>query len=80
YSFPIPTDTGWVTSFSTLNGKCATVPVWWLLVHAMSKAATAASVAAFPCGVDLQQVRMDVNKARFNDPLLAQEVADFTND
>ncbi|EGH48889.1 hypothetical protein PSYPI_43766, partial [Pseudomonas syringae pv. pisi str. 1704B] len=23
---------------------------------------------------------MDVNKARINDPLLAQEVADFTND
>ncbi|EGH26935.1 hypothetical protein PSYMO_37826, partial [Pseudomonas amygdali pv. mori str. 301020] len=34
---------------------------------------------AIPCGVDLQQVRMDVNRARINDPLLAQEVADFTN-
>ncbi|KPX29900.1 MULTISPECIES: conjugal transfer protein TraG N-terminal domain-containing protein [Pseudomonas syringae group] len=80
YSIPNPADTGWETSFSTLNGKSATVPVWWLFVHAMSKAATAASVAAIPCGVDLQQVRMDVNKARINDPLLAQEVADFTND
>ncbi|GFZ63448.1 hypothetical protein PSE10A_59590 [Pseudomonas amygdali pv. eriobotryae] len=49
-------------------------------MHAMSKAATAASIAAIPCGVDLQQVRMDVNRARINDPLLAQEVADFTND
>ncbi|RMQ53599.1 conjugal transfer protein TraG N-terminal domain-containing protein, partial [Pseudomonas savastanoi] len=75
YSIPNPADTGWETSFSTLNGKSATVPVWWLFVHAMSKAATAASVAAIPCGVDLQQVRMDVNKARINDPLLAQEVA-----
>ncbi|EGH48932.1 hypothetical protein PSYPI_43981, partial [Pseudomonas syringae pv. pisi str. 1704B] len=61
-------------------GKSAVVPVWWLFVHAMSKAATAASITAIPCGVDLQQVRMDVNRARINDPLLAQEVADFTND
>ncbi|ARD13621.1 conjugal transfer protein TraG N-terminal domain-containing protein [Pseudomonas savastanoi] len=80
YSVPNPADTGWNTSFSTLNGKSAVVPVWWLFVHAMSKAATAASIAAIPCGVDLQQVRMDVNRARINDPLLAQEVADFTND
>lgn len=80
YSVPNPADTGWNTSFSTLNGKSAVVPVWWLFVHAMSKAATAASITAIPCGVDLQQVRMDVNRARINDPLLAQEVADFTND
>lgn len=80
YSLPNPADTGWSTSFSTLNGKSATVPVWWLFVHALSKGVTAASVAAIPCGVDLQQVRMDVNSARINDPLLAQEVADFTND
>ncbi|WP_152625484.1 conjugal transfer protein TraG N-terminal domain-containing protein, partial [Pseudomonas amygdali] len=34
----------------------------------------------FYSGGDMQQVRMDVNRARINDPLLAQEVADFTND
>ncbi|MFJ5299187.1 conjugal transfer protein TraG N-terminal domain-containing protein [Pseudomonas sp. NPDC088368] len=80
YSLPAPTDTGWNTSFSTLNGRSATVPVWWLVVHGLSKAMTAASVASIPCGVDLQQVRMDVNSTRINNPLLAQEVADFTND
>ncbi len=80
YSIPSPVDTEWNTSFSTLNGKSAMVPVWWLFVHAMSKAATAASVAAIPCGVDLQQVRMDVNSTRINNPLLAQEVVDFAND
>lgn len=80
YSIPKPADTGWNTSFSTLNGKSATVPIWWLFVHAISKGATAASVAAIPCGVDLQQIRMEVNTTRINNPLLSQEVADFTND
>jgi hypothetical protein len=80
YSLPKPSETGWNTSFSTLNGKSATVPIWWLFIHAMSKAVTAASVASIPCGVDLQQVRMDVNSTRINNPLLAQEVADFTSD
>lgn len=80
YSVPQPSETGWNTSFSTLNGKSATVPVWWLLVHSLSKAVTAASIVSIPCGVDLQQVRMEVNSNRINNPLLAQEVSDFTSD
>jgi hypothetical protein len=80
YQLPTPSETGWNTSFSTLNGKSSTVPVWWFFVHAMSKSVTAASVASIPCGVDLQQIRMDINSTRINSPLLAQEVADFTSD
>ncbi len=80
YSSPKPAETGWSTAFSTLNGQSAQVPLWWMFVHALSKAVTAASVAAIPCGLDLQQLRMEVNANRIGDPLLAQEVADFTND
>ncbi|MFX5656426.1 conjugal transfer protein TraG N-terminal domain-containing protein, partial [Acinetobacter baumannii] len=38
------------------------------------------SVAAIPCGTDLRQMRMEIDATRINDPVLAQEVADFTHD
>lgn len=77
---PLPTDTGWSQSFTTLNNQSAKVPVWWVFMHALSRAVTGASVAAIPCGTDLRQMRMEINATRIADPVLAQEVADFTHD
>ncbi|MGQ7744608.1 conjugal transfer protein TraG N-terminal domain-containing protein [Pectobacterium brasiliense] len=77
---PQPEDTGWSQSFSTLNNQSAKVPVWWAFMHALSRAITGASVAAIPCGTDLRQMRMEINATRIDDPVLAQEVADFTHD
>ncbi|VFR54076.1 putative membrane protein [plant metagenome] len=79
-SVPQPTDTGWSQSFSTLNNQSAKVPVWWAFIHTISRAITGASVAAIPCGTDLRQIRMEINATRIDDPVLAQEVADFTHD
>lgn len=80
YQQPLPQSTGWSKTFTTLNGQSAKVPVWWVFVHSVSKAVSGAAVAAIPCGTDLRQMRMEVNNARLKNPLLAQEVADFTND
>jgi len=77
---PAPAETGWQPAFTTLNNQTALVPVWWFFMHALSKAVTAAAVASIPCGTDLRQIRMDINSTRIADPLLAQEVADFTRD
>lgn len=77
---PEPSETNWSTSFTTLNNQSAHVPVWWFFMHAISKAVTGAAVAAIPCGSDLRQMRMDIDSTRIADPLLAQEVADFTRD
>ena len=77
---PQPSDTGWSNVYTTLNDQSALVPVWWFFVHAISKAITGAAVAAIPCGTDLRQMRMDVDATRIDDPVLAQEVADFTHD
>ncbi|MBB1525379.1 conjugal transfer protein TraG N-terminal domain-containing protein [Pectobacterium carotovorum subsp. carotovorum] len=79
-SVPQPEDTGWSQSFSTLNNQSAKVPIWWAFMHALSRAITGASVATIPCGTDLRQMRMEINATRIDDPLLAQEVADFTHD
>ncbi|MEL7551419.1 conjugal transfer protein TraG N-terminal domain-containing protein [Pseudomonas protegens] len=78
-SVPQPTDTGWSQSFSTLNNQSAKLPVWWAFMHALSRAVTGASVAAIPCGTDLRQMRMEIDATRIDDPVLAQEVADFTH-
>jgi TraG-like protein, N-terminal region len=77
---PLPTETRWEPAFTELNNQSAQVPVWWFFVHSLSKAITAAAVASIPCGVDLRQMRMEVNATRIGDPLLAQEIADFTRD
>jgi hypothetical protein len=77
---PLPNDTGWANVYTALNDQSALVPVWWFFMHAISKAVTGAAVAAIPCGTDLRQVRMDVDATRIDDPVLAQEVADFTHD
>jgi hypothetical protein len=37
-------------------------------------------VAAIPCGTDLRQMRMEIDATRIDDPVLAQEVADFSRD
>jgi hypothetical protein len=77
---PLPSETGWSQSFTTLNNQSAKVPVWWFFMHAVSKAITGAAIAAIPCGTDLRQIRMEIDSTRINDPVLAQEVADFTHD
>ncbi|WP_273828443.1 conjugal transfer protein TraG N-terminal domain-containing protein [Pseudomonas sp. SBT1-2] len=77
---PQPQDTGWSQSFTTLNNQSAKVPLWWFFIHSVSKAVTGAAVAAIPCGVDLRQMRMDIDSTRIADPVLSQEVADFSSD
>ncbi|UQQ00440.1 conjugal transfer protein TraG N-terminal domain-containing protein [Xanthomonas arboricola pv. juglandis] len=77
---PEPGETGWSNAFTTLNNQTAQVPVWWFFMHALSKAVTGAAVAAIPCGTDLRQMRMEIDNTRIDDPVLAQEVADFTHD
>ncbi|HBX55736.1 conjugal transfer protein TraG N-terminal domain-containing protein [Pseudomonas sp. UBA2684] len=77
---PMPSATGWSQSFSTLNNQSAKVPVWWAFMHTASRAFTGAAVAAIPCGTDLRQMRMEVDATRIDDPVLAQEVSDFTHD
>ncbi|MDO7891984.1 conjugal transfer protein TraG N-terminal domain-containing protein, partial [Pseudomonas aeruginosa] len=61
-------------------GKSAQMPLWWAMMHALSKGFTAGAVAAIPCGTDLRQMRMEVDNTRVNNPLLAQEIADFSRD
>lgn len=77
---PAPAKTGWGATFTELGGQSAKVPIWWFGMHALSKAFTSSAVAAIPCSTDLRQMRMEVNETKVSDPVLAQEIADFSRD
>lgn len=75
-----PADTAWGATFNTLGERSANVPVWWFLVHAVSKGVSAAATAAIPCAPDIRQMRMEIDSSRIDSQVLLQEVADFTRD
>jgi hypothetical protein len=75
-----PAETAWAATFNTIGERSATVPIWWFLVHALSKGVTAAATAAIPCTPDIRQMRMQIDSSRIDSQVLLQEVADFTRD
>lgn len=75
-----PANTGWGQTFSSLNGQSARVPIWWFLIHTVSKGLTTAAVASIPCGTELRQAQIAVDELRLDDPYLRQEVGDFVRD
>lgn len=75
-----PDETNWSNSFTSINNQTAKVPLWWFLMHAVSRGITSTAVASIPCGTDLRQMRIDIDNSRIDDPVLAQEIADFTHD
>jgi hypothetical protein len=75
-----PDDSGYATVISSLNNQTAAAPVWWMLVHKLSKGMTQAAVATIPCRPDLRQLRFEVQHTRINNAALAGELQDFTND
>lgn len=79
-SVTTPAETAWAATFNTIGEQSANVPVWWFLVHALSKGVTAAATAAIPCTPDIRQMRMEIDSSRIASQVLLQEVADFTRD
>jgi len=43
-----PEQTGWGKAFDNIGGQSGKVPVWWALVHVISKGITASATAAIP--------------------------------
>ncbi|WOY02039.1 conjugal transfer protein TraG N-terminal domain-containing protein [Dickeya fangzhongdai] len=75
-----PDESGYSGVVSSLNDQTAAVPVWWAVVHRLSKGITQAAVATIPCRPDLRQVRFEVQHTSIDNPALAEELQDFTND
>lgn len=79
-SVPEPSESGYATSFETLGDQSASVPIWWWMVHAISKGISGAATASIPCSPNIREITMEVDTTRIEDPVLLQEVYDFTND
>ncbi|AOM41321.1 conjugal transfer protein TraG N-terminal domain-containing protein [Xenorhabdus hominickii] len=75
-----PDNGGYAPIISSLNNQTAAVPLWWAVVHRLSKGLTQAAVASIPCRPDLRQLRFDVQHTRISNPALAAELQDFTHD
>ncbi|OTA19820.1 conjugal transfer protein TraG [Xenorhabdus beddingii] len=75
-----PNESGYAPVMSSLNNQTAAVPIWWAVVHRLSKGLTQAAVASIPCRPDLRQLRFEVQHTRISNPALAAELQDFTHD
>ncbi len=74
-----PQDSGYRTVITEFTGKTAAVPVWWYLVHRLSKGVTQTMIASIPCGGKIRQMRFEVQHNQIKDPVLTQELQDFAN-
>ncbi|MDE9467248.1 conjugal transfer protein TraG N-terminal domain-containing protein [Xenorhabdus bovienii] len=75
-----PQETGYAPVISSLGEHTAAVPVWWAVVHRLSKGLTQAAIASVPCRPDLRQLRFEVQHTRIANAALAAELQDFTHD
>ncbi|MDN8600321.1 conjugal transfer protein TraG N-terminal domain-containing protein [Citrobacter sp. S2-9] len=75
-----PEQTGYAPLVNDVSGKTAAVPVWWYLVHTVSKGMVSAASATLPCKPDLRQLRFEVQHTRINDKVLEQELTDFVQE
>ncbi len=67
-----PAETAWGTTFNTIGERSANVPIWWFLVHALSKGVTAAATASIPCAPDIRQMHMEIGSSRIDSQVLLQ--------
>lgn len=74
-----PQSSGYSTLVNDMEGKTANIPVWWYLVHRLSKGVTQAMTASIPCGGQIRQLRFEVQQSQLRDPILAQELQEFAN-
>ncbi|WP_143706578.1 conjugal transfer protein TraG N-terminal domain-containing protein, partial [Xenorhabdus innexi] len=75
-----PEESGYKGTISSLDDKTAKVPIWWILIHKLSKGVTQASIATIPCRPDLRQVRFEVQHSYIKNNSLVAALQDFTND
>ncbi|EBZ5771702.1 conjugal transfer protein TraG [Salmonella enterica subsp. enterica serovar Redlands] len=81
YLVPVkPEQTGYAPLVNDVSSKTAAVPVWWYLVHVVSKGMVSAASATLPCKPDLRQLRFEVQHTRINDKVLGQELTDFVQE
>lgn len=65
------------TTLNSIDGQTAEIPLWWSLVHAVSKGVTNVAVSSIPCSPDLQAITSEIDAQSITDPGLTREVREF---
>lgn len=76
------TDTAFdqLLSAPEIGGQTGRIPVWWAVIHIVSKSVTSASIAGLPCVYDLASVETTLANDNIEDPQLHKELRDFMKD
>ncbi|WP_061290032.1 conjugal transfer protein TraG N-terminal domain-containing protein [Azotobacter vinelandii] len=64
-------------TLNSMSGDTAGIPLWWALVHVLSKGLTNAAITAIPCTPDWQAIATEVDLQSITDPILKREVGEF---
>ncbi|MCS2611027.1 conjugal transfer protein TraG N-terminal domain-containing protein [Halomonas dongshanensis] len=64
-------------TLNSIGGQSAEIPLWWALVHAVSKGVTNVAVSSIPCAPDLQAITSEIDAQAITDPGLRREVGEF---
>ncbi len=64
----------------TLGGESGRAPLWWAVLHTVSKSIVSASLAAIPCSFDLTSIETRLANSKIDDPRLRKEVEEFYRD
>lgn len=67
-------------TLASMADQQGAIPLWWALLHWVSKAVTAASIAAIPCSYDVASVEYRLADANLEDPALNRELEQFRHD
>ena len=64
-------------TLNAIDGQSAEIPLWWALVHAVSKGVTNVAVSSIPCSPDLQAITSEIDAQSITDPGLKRELGEF---
>lgn len=65
------------STLNAIDGQTAEIPLWWGLVHAVSKGITNVAVSSIPCSPDLRAITSEIDAQSITDPGLKRELGEF---
>lgn len=64
-------------TMNTMDGRSAKIPLWWAVVHLLSKGMTNGAIATIPCTPDWQAITTEVDLQSVRNPALRRELGEF---
>lgn len=67
-------------ALDTLGGESGKAPVWWAIMHMLSKSVTSAAIAGIPCSYDIASIEINIANETIKDPSVRRELQQFIQD